>query len=105
MLNLVQTTVGTPQQAEQLARRVVEQRLAACVQAVPITSTYRWQGQIEHADEILLLIKTTEAQTEPLQQFLADEHPYDIPEIVQMDIADVSGPYAKWAREQTATDG
>jgi periplasmic divalent cation tolerance protein len=101
MLKLVQTTVADEQQADRLARMLVEQHLAACVQAVPITSTYRWQGAIEQGAEILLLMKTTEAQSAALQAALEREHPYDVPEIATMDIDDVSGPYAAWVGEQT----
>ncbi|MDP6490141.1 MAG: divalent-cation tolerance protein CutA [Kiritimatiellia bacterium] len=103
MLKLVQTTVADGEQADRLARMLVEQRLAACVQAVPITSTYRWQGAIEQGGEILLLIKTTEARSAALRLALEREHPYDVPEIVTMDSDDVSGPYAAWAAEQTTT--
>ena len=70
MLKLLQTTVADVQQAAPLARRIVEQRLAACVQTLPIQSTYRWQGAIEESAEILLLIKTTEAKVPALMQFL-----------------------------------
>ena len=105
MLKLLQTTVADAQQAESLARRIVEQRLAACVQTLPIQSTYRWQGAIEESAEVLLLAKTTETRAPALMQFLADEHPYDLPEIVVTHVADVSAPYAAWVANQTETDG
>jgi len=101
MLKLVQTTVADEQQADRLAQMLVEQKLAACVQSFPIASTYRWQGKIERSSEILLLIKTTAACTAALQDVLDREHPYEVPEIIAMDIDDVSGPYAAWVEEQT----
>lgn len=105
MLNLIQTTVADRQQADRLAHLLVERRLAACVQAVPITSTYRWKDALEQGDEILLLIKTTDERTDALKAVLAAEHPYEVPEIIQMRIDDVTGPYAAWAKAQTTTEG
>ncbi|NQU39406.1 MAG: divalent-cation tolerance protein CutA [Lentisphaerae bacterium] len=105
MLKLIQTTVAEAQQAEQLARRIIERSLAACVQMVPIRSTYRWQGAIEQSAEVLLLMKTSEARATALMQFLADEHPYEVPEIVATDLTDVSEPYAAWVADQTEKDG
>ncbi len=101
MLKLVQTTVADEQQADRLARRLVEQNLAACVQALPISSTYRWQGKIEQGREILLLIKTTAARVAAVQETVDREHPYEVPEILTMDIDDVTGPYAAWVEAQT----
>ena len=80
---------------------LVERKLAACVQSLPITSTYRWQGVIEQGGEILLLIKTTADRLADLQGVLHREHPYEVPEIITMDVDDVSGPYAAWAEAQT----
>ena len=105
MLNLLQTTVADTKQADRLARLLIKRRLAACVQAIPITSTYRWKGEIEQGEEVLLLMKTSESQTALLKQVLAEEHPYDVPEIIQIHIDEVAPPYAAWAREQTAPDG
>jgi periplasmic divalent cation tolerance protein len=102
MLKLIQTTVADAQQANQLARKLVEQNLAACVQAVPISSTYRWKGAVEQESEILLLVKTTADRVAALQEAVERDHPYDVPEIITIDIDDVSGPYAAWAAEQTA---
>lgn len=80
---------------------LVEQNLAACVQAVPIASTYRWQGEIEQGGEVLLLVKTTEARVAALHKLLDREHPYEVPEIITMNSDDVSGPYAAWVEAQT----
>jgi periplasmic divalent cation tolerance protein len=101
MLKLIQTAVTDRQQADRLAGLLVERKLAACVQSCPITSTYRWQGKIEQGSEILLLIKTTATRVAALRDALEREHPYKVPEIITMDVDDVSGPYADWAEEQT----
>jgi periplasmic divalent cation tolerance protein len=101
MLKLVQTTVADREQADRLARMLIEHKLAACVQSLPITSTYRWQGEIEQGSEILLLIKTTAPRADALQEMLEREHPYEVPEIVTLDIDTVSAAYAAWAEAQT----
>lgn len=101
MLKQVHTTVADRAQADRLARMLVEQKLAACVQSLPITSTYRWEGAIEQDSEILLLIKTTAGRVTDLRDVLSREHPYEVPEIITMDIDDVSAPYAAWAEAQT----
>lgn len=105
MFKLIQTTVANAEQADRLARLLIGERLAACVQAMPVTSTYRWEGNLEQNGEILLQVKTTAARRAALKQRLSEEHPYDVPEIVDLDIGDVAAPYAAWAREQTETAG
>ncbi len=79
----------------------MDQALAACVQSLPITSTYRWQGEVEETNEILLLIKTTADRVSDVQDMLAREHPYEVPEIITFDPDPVSAPYAAWAEAQT----
>src|SRR5690606_13293395 len=71
---LVMTTTDDPGEAATLARALVEARLAACVQAMPIASTYRWEGAVETADERLLLIKTRVDRVDEIEDFLAEHH-------------------------------
>lgn len=83
--------------AERLARVVVEERLAACVNLLPgARSTYRWQETVESAAEILMVIKTTESAYPALARRLAELHPYDVPEIVAMRVADGLPAYLEW---------
>lgn len=83
--------------AARIARDLVEARLAACVSRVPgMTSTYRWQGQVREDVEVLLLIKTTAAAVEPLQARLVELHPYDVPELVALDISSGLPAYLDW---------
>jgi len=91
--------------ARKLARIMLEERLAACVQLLPqVESLYRWQGQIEQAEETLLLMKTTKARWPALRDRLAELHPYEVPEIVALDIADGLPAYLKWVADETGGD-
>lgn len=99
----VVTTVARQQEAEQLARHVVEQRLAACVQIVgPVRSIYRWQGRIESDEEWLCLMKTTAARYAALEASIRARHPYDVPQILALQVATGSEDYLAWLREQVA---
>lgn len=97
----VQTTTERREEAEAIAGELVAQRLAACVQIVgPITSTYRWQGQVERADEWLLLIKTTGAMCERVEEAIRHLHPYEVPEIIALPIERGSEGYLGWVAAQ-----
>jgi len=90
--------------ADRLARLLVEERLAACVQALPgLRSTYRWAGAVEQADETLLLIKTTAARYAALERTLAAHHPYELPEILAVDASASLPAYLRWLAEETST--
>ena len=89
--------------AEQLARGLVEERLAACVNTIPgLTSFYRWQGRVEIDSEVQLLIKTRKGRFEELAAWIEANHPYDVPEIVVLPAERVSDSYLAWALEQTS---
>ena len=80
---LVVTTVESAEDAERIARSMVDQSLAACVQVDgPVTSHYRWAGRVEQATEFRLMIKTSRAAWPDLREKLARQHPYDEPEII-----------------------
>ncbi len=94
---IVLTTTATPEEAERLARTLVEEHLAACATLIPaVHSIYRWQGQIESAQETLLLLKTTSAQLAALEIRLRQLHTYQTPEFLALDVAAVSHPYLDW---------
>jgi len=98
----MQTTFERQVEAERLATALVERRLAACVQIVgPIQSTYRWQGQIETAEEWLCLIKTRRELWEEVQRAIVELHPYETPEIIATPIAEGSKAYLDWVAEET----
>ena len=88
--------------AEDIAEKLVESGLAACVNILPgTTSIYRWQGNIEKDQEILLLIKTARTRTAELQQALEEMHPYDVPEIIALPIESGHHPYIEWVEQCT----
>ena len=96
MLEIVMTTVDSPDEATRLAQLLVRDRLAACVQVLPITSHYVWDGELQQSGELLLLVKTTEAVAAAAR--IAAEHRYEVPEIVTLPVSSVNEPYLAWAR-------
>lgn len=98
---IVQTTLDSDEKASELAAAIVEKRLAACVQRLPVKSTFRWKGNVESADEVLVVAKTRSALVEPLMQFIRDRHSYDLPEIVVTPVAGGLDAYLDWVRTET----
>lgn len=93
----VLTTVGSEEEAEQIASALLDQRLAACVQVVgPIISRYRWQGELERAKEWQCLAKTEAGRYEKVETAIRALHSYDEPEIVAMPIVAGSPGYLAW---------
>ena len=99
----VVVAVDTEEHASAIAGRLVDERLAACVQVGgPVDSTYRWQGAVETAREFLLVAKTTEARLDTLTELVRELHPYDVPEITAVPIIAGLGDYLDWIRAETA---
>jgi periplasmic divalent cation tolerance protein len=99
---LVMATITAPdlRTAERIARRLVEERLAACVQIVDrIRSIYRWQGQVHDEPEVLLIVKTAEALVPGIEALLRELHPYEVPELAAFPITSGSEAYLKWLAE------
>jgi periplasmic divalent cation tolerance protein len=91
--------------AEAIARTLVAERLAACVNLLPgATSIYRWEGRIEEATEVQLLIKTTLARLPALQARLCALHPYDVPELIALETVGGLPAYLHWVADQTSAD-
>jgi len=89
--------------AEDLARSLVEDRIAACVNVVPgIRSVYRWEGQVETATESLLVLKVAAAGSESVPARVAKLHPYDLPEVLLLDVDDGLPEYLAWVVNATA---
>ena len=100
---VVTTTVGDEGAARTLAERVIDERLAACVQTEgPINSRYRWRGEIENAQEWRVVAKTTDWGATRLAEFLASVHPYELPEILLHEVTAFRQEYAAWVADQLA---
>lgn len=84
--------------AERIAGVLVEERLAACVNAMPVSSTYRWEGRLQRDAEVLLLIKTTGGAYGRTEARLRELHPYELPEVVAVPIVRGSPAYLEWLR-------
>jgi len=83
--------------AQELARSLVEARLAACVNILPaISSVYVWKGQIEQDEEVLLLIKTNEQRLGDLQAHILEKHPYELPEVIAVPVTEGLTGYLQW---------
>lgn len=94
---IVLTTCPDAETAGRIARALVEERLAACVNILPpMRSVYRWKGQVEEASEQLLVIKSVSAQFAALRDRLRALHPYELPEIVAVPILDGLPEYLAW---------
>jgi periplasmic divalent cation tolerance protein len=102
-LVVILCTVPDEAAAEKLATGLVEERLAACVNAIPgVKSFYRWQGKLEAGTEIQLLIKTRSERFDELAAWISANHPYDVPEIVAIPAERVGEAYLAWAVEHTS---
>lgn len=96
----VHTTFASADDATEVARKLVQERLAACAQIVPgLTSIYVWEDMLRHDSEVLLLLKTTESAWPALRDRLAELHPYDTPEIIALPVSAASFDYLAWVRD------
>ena len=85
--------------AGRLAREIVDQRHAACVNILPsVRSVYRWEDEVQEDMEVLMMIKTTEAHFFVIEHWLQENHPYDVPEVVALPARHVSDAYLHWLR-------
>jgi len=94
---VVLCAVGKIEDAEWIAREVVERRLAACVNVLPaVTSIFRWKGEVERNDEVLMIIKTNRQRFEALRDAILSMHTYEVPEVIAFEIAAGHGLYLTW---------
>jgi periplasmic divalent cation tolerance protein len=97
---IVLTTFPADRDPLPLAARLVEEQLVACVNVLPaMTSVYRWEGKIEQATEHQLVMKTTQRQVEALKARLKTLHPYDVPELLVLTVADGDQSYLQWVQD------
>jgi periplasmic divalent cation tolerance protein len=84
-----------------IANELIQNKIIACVNVIKITSTYSWEGKIENASEYLALFKTTQTNKKTLKEKIQSSHPYQIPEIAEIDITSINKSYLKWLVEST----
>jgi periplasmic divalent cation tolerance protein len=101
----VLTNVPDMECAQRIARRVIEQKLAACVNILPaVQSIYRWNGAVEETSEIPLLIKTTTDRYDELEAAITALHPYDVPEVIVLPVTTGLPAYLAWVASETAKE-
>lgn len=99
---IVLTTLPADADAEAFARTLVDERLAACVNLLPpMQSIYRWEGAIERAEERQVIMKTTREQVAALKHRLVTLHPYEVPELLVLAVADGGADYLGWIKLST----
>lgn len=99
-LLMVFVTCPSAKQARQLARVLIDRRLAACVNLLPnLDSLFWWQGKVDRAREVLLIIKTTEQRFPALQQAVTSLHPYEVPEILALRVERALPRYHQWVQQ------
>ena len=86
--------------AHTIAEGLLEHDLAACINLIPnVVSLYKWQGKVEQSAEVQLFIKTDERNWPELQSFIVQNHPYDVPEVIALDLTDGNPSYLSWLTE------
>ncbi|HEX9575999.1 MAG TPA: divalent-cation tolerance protein CutA [Myxococcales bacterium] len=99
---LVFTTLPSADKAAELAKALVEERLAACANLLPaIRSIYRWQGKLQDENEVLVLLKTRAEHLERLKLRILELHPYEVPEVLAVPVEAGYQPYLDWLAGET----
>ena len=94
---VILSTCATREEAEKLARALLDRRLAACVNVIPgVRSYYRWKGAIESADECLLVVKSSRELCGPIGALLEKEHSYEVPELLALPVVEGAANYLNW---------
>jgi periplasmic divalent cation tolerance protein len=100
---VVLSACGSAEEAQRLARALVEKRLAACVNIIPgVRSVYRWKDAIEDEEEVLLAIKTSRALLDELRDEIERLHSYEVPEVIALSVVDGSDRYLAWMNRELA---
>lgn len=100
---LVLTTLPNSDAAAELARSVVNEKLAACANVLPaVRSIYRWQGKVQDENEVLVLFKTPQEHFERLKARILELHPYEVPEVLAIPVEQGYRAYLDWLSQETA---
>ena len=103
---VVLVTVPSQKEGERIARKLVENRLAACVNIIPhLLSIYRWEGKIEEEGEFLLVLKTAGERFSELREKIKRIHSYSVPEILALPVLDGNTDYMEWVYRETRAEG
>lgn len=98
---IIISTYPTRKSVTTTASTLVKKKIAACVNILPISSIYSWKGKIERQTEYLALFKTTQKNKQLLKKLIKEKHPYEVPEIAEINIAAINSSYLKWLVEST----
>ena len=98
---IIVSTFPSKQSVTSIANKLVKKRLVACVNITMISSIYTWKGKIENQNEYLALFKTTKKNQLVLKKELKKLHPYDVPEIAEINVESINQPYMKWLVDST----
>ncbi|WP_338405556.1 divalent-cation tolerance protein CutA [Vibrio hannami] len=101
---MVLTTVNSDSIKKTIIESVLEQKLAACIQSIPIHSHYIWDGSVQEDHEQILILKTQKALYSKIESLICDLHNYDVPQIVQVPFTDGFNPYLSWIEQSTQQD-
>ena len=97
----VLTTAPSAEVADRIGSTLVEEKLAACANLVPgVSSVFRWKGQVSREAEVLVVLKTTGARLSELRRRLVELHPYEVPEMIALDVREGHPPYLEWVRAE-----
>lgn len=94
-------TAPNEEEAKRIARELIEKRLVACVNIFPISSLYRWKGELQEDKEVAMILKTSEKRTQEVIKELRKIHPYELPCIVCLPISDGLPEFLRWVEEET----
>jgi periplasmic divalent cation tolerance protein len=98
---VVLTTASSAEVADRIGTALVEEKLAACANFVPgVSSVFRWKGEVQREVEILVVLKTTASRLGDLRRRLVELHPYEVPEMIALDVRDGHPPYLDWVRAE-----
>ena len=104
--SIVLVTLPSVEKAAELARTLVEERLAACGNILPgVRSIYSWEGRVQDEQEVLLILKTASSSFDALRQRVASLHPYSCPEVISLEITEGHAPYLEWIRQNVGPLG
>jgi periplasmic divalent cation tolerance protein len=101
---IVVLSTAPPDRSESLARMLVDRRIAACVNVMPVRSYYRWKGEFCDEEEHLLIAKTTKEKAGDVIAAIRSRHPYEVPEIIALPVTEAFLPYLAWVHQETTEE-